>query len=108
MRNKYAKPVSLSDDQLYSIILRPLITEKVTKQSEHNKISFLVANTANKKEIRFAVEKLWNVKVRQVNTIVVKGKTKRFRGKLGYRSDIKKAIVTLDGEHTIDFSAGIV
>jgi large subunit ribosomal protein L23 len=79
----------------YDTILAPVITEKATFLSEHNKVVFRVAKDATKDEIAEAIEQLFKVKVVKVNTLTVKGKTKRWRGRLGQRSDIKKAIVTL-------------
>ena len=87
----------------YDTILSPVITEKTTLLSEQNKVVFKVANDATKDEIAAAVEELFKVKVTKVNTIVTKGKTKRFRGIVGRRNDVKKAIVTLDPEHRINF-----
>ena len=78
---------------MYRIILSPIITEKATIISEHNQVTFKVALEATKPEIKVAVEGLFDVKVKAVNTIVQKGKVKRFRGHLGKRSDFKKAIV---------------
>ena len=79
----------------YDAILSPVITEKATLLSEQNKVVFRVANDATKDEIAAAVEALFKVNVTKVNTLVVKGKTKRFRGRPGRRSDVKKAVVTL-------------
>jgi large subunit ribosomal protein L23 len=85
----------LSREAMYNIIRAPLITEKMTILSEKNQIGFKVATDATKPEIAAAVEALFNVKVLSVNTLIQKGKTKRFRGRPGVRSDLKKAIVTL-------------
>ena len=91
----------------YDIILSPVITEKATLGSEHNQVTFKVAPTATKPEIKAAVEALWpNVKVKAVNTSILKGKTKRFRGTAGKRSDVKKAVVTL-ASGTIDVTTGV-
>jgi large subunit ribosomal protein L23 len=87
---------------LTSVIRRPLITEKATLGSQESKVSFLVAPTADKPTIKRAVEALFNVKVKAVNTVNVLGKTKRFKGKLGKRSDVKKAIITLADGQMID------
>jgi large subunit ribosomal protein L23 len=91
----------------YDTILAPLITEKATLLSEQNKVVFQVAPGATKEEIAVAVEELFKVKVTKVNTLVQKGKTKRFRGRPGRRSDIKKAIVTLQEGQSIDITTGL-
>jgi large subunit ribosomal protein L23 len=91
----------------YDTILAPVITEKSTVLSEQNKVVFKVAQDASKDEIAAAVEALFNVKVTKVNTVVTKGKTKRFRGILGRRSDVKKAIVTLQEGQSIDVTTGL-
>ena len=91
----------------YDTILAPVITEKATLLSEHNKVVFRVANDATKDEIASAVETLFKVNVTKVNTINVKGKTKRFRGIMGRRSDVKKAIVTLADGQSIDITTGL-
>lgn len=91
----------------YDIILSPVITEKATRVSEYNQVAFKVADGATKPEIKAAVEKLFNVKVTAVNTLVVKGKKKLFRGRPGQRSDYKKAIVTLAAGQKIDVTTGI-
>ncbi|HET9231777.1 MAG TPA: 50S ribosomal protein L23 [Vitreimonas sp.] len=91
----------------YDTILAPVITEKATLLSEKNQVVFRVPLTATKKEIKEAVEKLFNVKVGAVNTIVRKGKTKNFRGVPGKRSDTKNAIVTLLAGHSIDVTTGL-
>jgi large subunit ribosomal protein L23 len=91
----------------YETILSPVITEKATLLSEHNKVVFKVAKDATKDEIAQAVEALFKVNVTKVNTLVVKGKTKRFRGHLGRRSDVKKAIVTLAEGQSIDIATGL-
>ena len=91
----------------YDTILAPVITEKATLLSEKNQVVFRVPLTATKKEIKDAVEKLFNVKVGAVNTIVRKGKTKQFRGIPGKRSDTKNAIVTLLAGHSIDVTTGL-
>ena len=94
-------------ERTYDIILGPVITEKATLLSEHNQVAFRVAMTATKPQIRKALEELFKVKVTGVNTLRVKGKTKRFRGRMGRRSDYKKAIVTLAEGQSIDYTAGI-
>ena len=91
----------------YDAILSPVITEKATLLSEQNKVVFRVANDATKDEIAAAVEALFKVNVTKVNTVNVKGKTKRFRGIMGRRSDVKKAIVTLAEGQSIDITTGL-
>lgn len=91
----------------YDTILSPVIAEKTTLLSEQNKVVFKVANDATKDEIAAAVEELFKVKVTKVNTIVTKGKTKRFRGIVGRRNDVKKAIVTLAEGQSIDITTGL-
>ena len=91
----------------YDTILAPVITEKATLLSEQNKVVFRVAADASKDEIAAAVEALFKVNVTKVNTINVKGKTKRFRGRVGRRSDVKKAIVTLAEGQSIDITTGL-
>ena len=92
---------------LYDVIRTPVITEKATMASEYNQVVFNVAKSATKADIKKAVEKLFNVKVTAVNTLVRKGKTKRFRGRPGQQSDVKKAIVTLVDGHSIDVTTGL-
>jgi large subunit ribosomal protein L23 len=101
-----ARP-QLSRQQMYDIIRAPIITEKATNVSEHNQVIFRVPLSATKREVRAAVEGLFNVEVRAVNTIRVAGKLKRFRGRLGRRSDYKKAVVTLGKGQRIDVTSGI-
>ena len=91
----------------YDTILAPHITEKATLLSEQNKVVFKVAQDATKDEIAAAVEELFKVKVTKVNTMVTKGKTKRFRGTIGRRNDVKKAIVTLAEGQSIDITTGL-
>jgi large subunit ribosomal protein L23 len=91
----------------YDTILAPVITEKATILSEQNKVVFRVADTATKDEIAAAVEALFKVTVTKVNTLNVKGKTKRVRGRIGRRSDVKKAIVTLAEGQSIDITTGL-
>jgi large subunit ribosomal protein L23 len=93
--------------QHYDVVLAPHITEKSTMLSEHNAVVFKVAPGASKPEIKEAVEALFNVKVTGVNTVVTKGKSKRWKGKPYQRSDFKKAIVTLAEGQTIDVTSGI-
>ena len=94
-------------EQLDSVILAPVITEKATAGSAHNQVTFKVRRDADKPLIKAAVEALFNVKVKAVNTINVGGKEKRFKGRLGQRSDWKKAIVSLAEGQTIDVTATI-
>jgi len=91
----------------YDIIRNPVVTEKSTLASERNQVVFDVAIDASKTEIKAAVEKLFSVKVKAVNTLVRKGKTKRFRGRLGVRNDVKKAVVTLVEGQSIDIATGL-
>lgn len=97
----------MSDLRHYDIIRSPVITEKSTLASENNQVVFNVAAKATKPEIKNAVEALFSVKVKAVNTLNRKGKVKRFRGILGKQSDVKKAIVTLDEGSTIDVTTGL-
>jgi large subunit ribosomal protein L23 len=91
----------------YDVIRNPVVTEKSTMASEHGQVVFDVAIDATKTEIKQAVEALFSVKVKAVNTNVRKGKVKRFRGHLGVRNDVKKAIVTLVDGQSIDISTGV-
>lgn len=91
----------------YDTLLSPVITEKSTLVAEENKVIFRVSMDATKPAIKEAVERLFKVDVTKVNTIVVKGKTKRFRGRLGRRSDFKKAIVTLKDGQSVDITTGL-
>ena len=101
------KAVVLSPERLYGVILAPVITEKATMGSQHNQVTFRVRTDATKPEIRAAIEGLFKVKVQSVNTLVVKGKTKRFKGVPGRRSDWKKAVVRLVEGQTIDVTTGV-
>ena len=96
-----------SDPRLYDVIIAPVITEKSTMASERNQVIFKVAPKATKPQIKEAVEKLFDVKVKAVNTLVRKGKRKAFRGRPGVQSDVKKAIVTLEEGHRIDVTTGL-
>lgn len=91
----------------YDVIRKPVITEKTTMASEANAVVFEVAIDANKPMIKEAVESLFGVKVKAVNTTITKGKTKRFRGQLGKRKDVKKAYVTLEEGNMIDVNTGL-
>ncbi len=95
------------DPRHYDVIVAPVITEKATRLSEHNKVVFKVAKTATKPQIKAAIEKLFDVKVKSVNTLVRKGKVKVFRGRKGVQSDVKKAVVTLEEGHRIDVTTGL-
>src|SRR3954470_10392227 len=101
------KPTQAPDARHYDIVLAPHITEKSTMLSEANAVVFKVAPEATKPEIKDAVEALFNVKVTNVNTMVPKGKTKRWEGKPYQRSDVKKAILTLAEGQSIDVTSGI-
>jgi large subunit ribosomal protein L23 len=102
------KPAAAAvENRHYDIVLAPHITEKTTLLSEQNAVVFKVAGDASKPEIKAAVEALFNVKVTGVNTIVQKGKTKRWKGRPYQRSDAKKAIVTLAEGNSIDITSGI-
>ncbi|WP_284125898.1 50S ribosomal protein L23 [Parerythrobacter aestuarii] len=95
------------DARHYDVVLAPHITEKATLASEHNAVVFKVANDATKPQIKEAVEAIFGVSVTGVNTINVKGKTKRWRGKPYKRTDVKKAVVTLKDGDSIDVTSGI-
>lgn len=92
---------------LFDVILAPHVTEKATMGSAHNQVTFKVALGATKPQIKAAVEALFKVNVDGVNTTRVKGKVKRFKGRLGQRSDFKKAVITLAAGQTIDMATGI-
>jgi len=105
--SKLQGKVQLSQERMYDIISAPVITEKSTMGSEHGQVTFRVPLDASKPEIKAAVEGIFGVKVTAVNTLRQKGKSKRFRGIMGRRSDTKKAIITLaEGEH-IDVTTGV-
>ena len=99
--------MTTKDPRHYDILIAPVVTEKATMASEHNKVVFKVARTATKPQIKEAVEKLFDVKVKSVNTLVRKGKTKVFRGNFGSQSDVKRAVVTLEEGHRIDVTTGL-
>ena len=101
------RAVTVSKERLYELIRRPIVTEKSTLGSEHNQVAFQVPMDASKPEIKAAVEGLFSVKVKAVNTLRQKGKVKRFRGRIGKRADTKKAYVTLEEGHSIDVTTGI-
>jgi large subunit ribosomal protein L23 len=97
----------LTREAMYDIVRAPVITEKASMMSEHNQVTFRVPLDADKRSVKAAIEGLFKVKVTAVNTIRVKGKTKRVRGRPGQRSDYKKAIVTLAEGSKIDVTTGI-
>jgi large subunit ribosomal protein L23 len=99
--------MTTSDPRHYDVILAPLITEKATNASEHGKVMFKVALNATKPQIKEAVEKLFDVKVKSVNTLRRRGKWKTFKGRVGRQSDSKRAIVTLEEGQTIDVTTGL-
>lgn len=102
-----AKKKEQAQEWMYEIISRPHITEKATMASEHGQVVFIVPTSATKPKIKKAVEVLFGVKVKGVNTLIQTGKTKRFKGVKGFRSDMKKAIVTLEDGQTIDMGSTI-
>ena len=99
--------MSTSDPRHYDVILSPVITEKATMASEHNKVVFKVGKTATKPQIKEAVEKLFDVKVKSVNTLIRGGKVKAFKNKIGQQSDTKRAIITLEEGYRIDVTTGL-
>ena len=107
MSARREKPVTVSQIRAYDLIGAPMVTEKATLGSEHNQVTLRVPLSATKPEIKLAVEQLFKVKVKAVNTLRQKGKVKRFRGKIGKRSDYKKAIVSLAEGENIDVTTGI-
>jgi large subunit ribosomal protein L23 len=102
IRTRKPEKVTLSRAAAYDTILRPIITEKATQASENGQVTFAVPLTATKPEIKAAVEMLFDVNVTAVNTILLKGKSKMFKGRPGRRSDMKKAMVTLAEGQNID------
>ena len=101
------KQAAAVENRHYDVLLAPHITEKSAMVSEHNAVVFKVASSASKPEIKAAVEALFNVKVTGVNTLVTKGKTKKWKGRPYTRSDSKKAIVTLAEGQSIDITEGV-
>lgn len=97
----------ISKERMYDVVRAPVITEKATMGSEFRQVTFKVPLDASKPEIKAAVEGIFGVKVTAVNTLITKGKVKRFRGRPGVRSDVKKAIVTLAEGHSIDVTTGV-
>jgi len=106
-RRRTKTEVRLSEERKLEMIRRPIITEKTTLMGEHNRVAFVVPMDASKPEIKAAVEGVFSVKVKAVNTLIAKGKTKRFRGRPGKRPDVKKAMVTLEEGQSIDVTTGI-
>jgi large subunit ribosomal protein L23 len=99
--------MSTTDPRHYDVIIAPVITEKATLASEHSQVMFKVAKHATKPQIKEAVEKLFDVKVKDVNTHVRKGKIKAFKGTVGEQSEVKRAIVTLEEGYSIDVTTGL-
>jgi large subunit ribosomal protein L23 len=99
--------MSTTDPRHYDIIRSPIVTEKATLATERNQVMFRVAPHATKPQIKEAVEKLFDVKVKRVNTLIRKGKVRNFRGVRGELSDVKNAIVTLEEGHHIDVTTGL-
>jgi large subunit ribosomal protein L23 len=99
--------MTTTDPRNYDVIVAPVITEKATLASEHNQIMFKVARDATKPQIKEAVERLFGVKVRSVNTHLRKGKVKAFKGRIGEQVQVKRAIVTLEEGHHIDVTTGL-
>ena len=104
MINKYKK---ISIDKAYDIIKKPITTEKSTNLQQYNQYSFVVSKESNSYEIKNAIETIFKVKVNKVNTSILRGKGKTFKGQYGFRKDTKRAIVTLDEGNTIDSSLEI-
>jgi large subunit ribosomal protein L23 len=102
-----SQPSKFADARHYDLIVAPIITEKATAASEHNKVIFKVRKDATKPQIKAAIERLFDVKVEAVNTLVRKGKKKVFKGVRGVQSDVKKAVVTLAEGHSIDVTTGL-
>jgi len=99
--------MTTSDPRHYEVILSPVITEKATYASDKNQVMFKVAKNATKPQIKEAVEKLFDVKVKSVNTHIRKGKVKAFKGTVGVQSEVKRAVVTLEEGHKIDVTTGL-
>lgn len=107
MSARREKPVTVTQLRAYDLIRSPMVTEKSTMGSQYNQVTFRVPLDASKPEIKQAVELLFKVKVKAVNTLRQQGKTKRFRGRVGKRPDFKKAIVSLAEGESIDVTTGI-
>lgn len=101
------RKAKISQERAYDIVRSPVITEKATLGSEHNQVTFRVPLDATKGEIAAAVEAVFKVEVRAVNTLIQLGKTKRFKGFIGKRVDVKKAVVSLAEGHSIDVTTGV-
>ena len=101
------KVKSISDERAFSIIKKPMMTEKSTNLNQFNQYCFIVSKDSNSNEIKLAIEKIFKVKVTKINTSIMRGKPKSFKGNIGFKSDIKKAIVTLSEGNTIDASLEI-
>ncbi|MEX0841247.1 MAG: 50S ribosomal protein L23 [Xanthobacteraceae bacterium] len=99
--------MSTKDPRHYDVVIAPVVTEKATVASENNQLVFKVARKATKPQIKEAIEALFDVKVKSVNTLVRKGKVKAARGSLGVQSDVKRAVVTLEEGHRIDVTTGL-
>lgn len=97
----------VANARLYDVLVKPIITEKSSKAAELNKLTFAISPTATKVDVKNAVEQLFKVEVTKVNTINIDGKVKRFRGKPGQRSTIRKAVVTLAAGQSVDLAAGL-
>ena len=104
--NKNLKKI-ISEERAISIIKKPMMTEKSTNLNQFNQYSFIVSNDSNSFEIKKAIEQIFKVKVTKVNTAIIRGKLKTFKGNIGYKKDLKKAIVTLAEGNTIDTSLDI-
>lgn len=102
------KQTKISTERQYNVILAPHVTEKATDNAEHNTVVFKIAANATKHEVELAVQNIFGVKVEKVNTLNIKGKAKRFRGRVGKRNDIKKAYVRLKKGESIDLTAGMI
>jgi large subunit ribosomal protein L23 len=106
-RARTKSDLKVSQERTFELIRRPVVTEKSTLGGEHNQVTFQVPVDASKPEIKAAVEDLFKVKVKKVNTLRQAGKVKRFRGVIGKRAETKKAMVTLEEGHSIDVTTGI-
>ncbi|MDE0813174.1 MAG: 50S ribosomal protein L23 [Alphaproteobacteria bacterium] len=104
---KYRNKSNVDRERMYDLLRSPVISEKSTLGSEHNQVTFRVPMDATKPEIKGAVEGLFEVKVESVNTLIQKGKTKRFKGRLGRQKDYKKAVVRLAEGHSVDVTTGL-
>jgi large subunit ribosomal protein L23 len=107
VKNKKTKVSDKKNIGLLDVIRYPIVTEKSTNLSAHNQVTFAVLKTANKPEIKAAVEAAFGVSVKAVNTLIRKGKTKRFKGRAGVQEDVKKAIITLNDGQQLDLGSGI-